>query len=53
MDEKRHTMELFGFKDAEPLDLPKVKTENKLIPIEKLFDAFFAVIDRSASRKPA
>ena len=40
------------FKGAEPLDLPKVKTENKLIPIEKLFDAFFAVIDRSASRKP-
>lgn len=52
MDEKRHTMEHVCFKGAEPLDLPKVKTENKLIPIEKLFDAFFAVIDRSASRKP-
>ena len=52
MDEKRHTMEHVCFKDAEPLDLPKVKTENKLIPIEKLFDAFFAVIDRGASRKP-
>ena len=50
MDEKRHTMEHVCFKDAEPLDLPKVKTENKLIPIEKLFDAFFAVIARSASR---
>lgn len=52
MDEKRHTMEHVCFKGAEPLDLPKVKTENKLIPIEKLFDAFFAVIDRSVSRKP-
>jgi len=52
MDKLSHSMEHVVFKGPEPLDLPKVKTENREIPIEKLFDAFFAVIDRSATRKP-
>lgn len=52
MDKLSHSMENVVFKGAEPLDLPKVKTENREIPIEKLFDAFFAVIDRSVTRKP-
>ncbi len=52
MEELSHSRDEVVFKGAEPLDLPKVKTENKEIPIERLFDAFFMVIDRSASRKP-
>ncbi|MBQ8807820.1 MAG: segregation/condensation protein A [Clostridia bacterium] len=52
MDRLSHSMEHVVFKGAEPLNLPKVKTENKEIPIEKLFDAFFTVIDRNATRKP-
>lgn len=52
MDRLSHSMENVVFKGAEPLNLPKVKTENKEIPIEKLFEAFFAVVDRSATRKP-
>lgn len=52
MDKLSHSMENVIFKGAEPLDLPKVKTENREIPIEKLFDAFFTVIDRSVTRKP-
>lgn len=52
MDKLSHSMENVVFKGAEPLNLPKVKTENKEIPIEKLFDAFFTVIDRSVTRKP-
>ena len=52
MERLSHSMENVVFKGAEPLDLPKVKTENKEIPIEKLFEAFFAVVDRSVSRKP-
>ncbi len=47
-----HSRDEVVFKGAEPLDLPKVKTENKEIPIERLFDAFFMVIDRSTTRKP-
>ena len=52
MDRLSHSMDNVFFKGAEKLDLPKVKTENKEIPIEKLFDAFFTIIDRNASRKP-
>ncbi len=52
MEELSHSRDEVVFKGAEPLNLPKVKTENKEIPIERLFDAFFSVIDRSASRKP-
>jgi len=52
MDRLSHSMDKVVFKGPEPLDLPKVKTENREIPIERLFDAFFAMIDRSASRKP-
>ncbi len=52
MDERQHEMELVCFKGTEPLDFPKVKAENKLIPIEKLFEAFFMVIDRADSKKP-
>lgn len=52
MDERQHIMEHVFFKGAEPLDLPKVKIENKPIPIEKLFDAFCIVLDRSAVRRP-
>lgn len=52
MDKLSHSMDNVVFKGAEKLDLPKVKTENKEIPIEKLFEAFYTIIDRSASRKP-
>ena len=52
MDRLSHTMDNVVFKAAEPLDLPKVKTENKQMPIEKLFDSFFAIIDRSSRRVP-
>jgi len=52
MDKLSHSMDSVVFKGVEPLNLPKVKTENKEIPIEKLFEAFFTVIDRSATRKP-
>ena len=52
MDIKQHAMDNVCFKGAEPLDFPKVKTENRLIPVERLFDAFFAVLDRSDNRKP-
>ncbi|MBE7054939.1 MAG: hypothetical protein E7392_02355 [Ruminococcaceae bacterium] len=52
MDILSHSMENVVFKGAEPLDIPKVKAENREIPIEKLFEAFFAVVDRSATRKP-
>lgn len=52
MEARQHAMDHVFFKGAEPLKLPKMKPENKTIPIEKLFDAFYAVIDRSASRKP-
>lgn len=52
MDKLSHSMDEVIFKGAEPLNLPKVKTENKEIPIEKLFEAFFTVIDRSSTRKP-
>ena len=52
MDRLSHSMDNVVFKKPEALDLPKVKTENREIPIERLFDAFFAMIDRSASRKP-
>lgn len=52
MDKLSHSMESVVFKGAEPLNLPKVKTENIEIPIEKLFEAFFNVVDRSATRKP-
>ena len=51
MDERQHKMESVFFKGSEPLDFPKVKTENKSIPIEKLFEAFFAVVDRTAAKK--
>ncbi len=52
MDRLSHSMDNVVFKGAEPLNLPKVKTENKEIPIERLFEAFFTIIDRSQSRKP-
>ena len=52
MDEMQHAMDNVFFKSAEPLDIPKVKTENKNIPIERLVEAFFAIIDRNNSRKP-
>jgi len=52
MDKLSHSMDSIVFKGAEPLNLPKIKTENKEIPIEKLFEAFFVVIDRSSTRKP-
>lgn len=52
MRRRRSEMENVVFKSAEPLNLPKIKPENKVIPIEKLFDAFFAVMDRTAARKP-
>ena len=52
MDELQHTMDNVYFKEPEPLKIPSVQTENKLIPLEKLFDAFFAVLDRSETRKP-
>ncbi len=52
MDKLSHSMESVVFKGAEPLNLPKIKTENKEIPIEKLFEAFFNVVDRSVTRKP-
>ncbi len=52
MDVRQHKMELVCFRGSEPLDFPKVKSDNKLIPIGKLFEAFFAVIDRSDSKKP-
>ncbi|MBQ8391824.1 MAG: segregation/condensation protein A [Clostridia bacterium] len=52
MDKLSHSMEHVVFKGAEPLNLPKIRTENKEIPIERLFEAFFTVIDRSASKKP-
>lgn len=52
MDKLSHSMDRVVFKGAEPLAMPKVKTENREIPIEKLFDAFFAMIDRSASKRP-
>ena len=52
MDELQHTMDNVFFKEPEPLKIPSVQTENKLIPLEKLFDAFFAVLDRSETRKP-
>ncbi len=52
MDKLSHSMDNVIFKGAEPLNLPKVKTENKEIPIERLFEAFYTIIDRSASKKP-
>ena len=52
MDRLSHSMEHVVFKGAEPLNLPKVKTENREIPIERLFEAFFTVVDRSASKRP-
>ena len=52
MDKLRGKMEHVFFKGTEPLDFPKVQTKNREIPIEKLFDAFFAIVDRSQSRKP-
>jgi len=52
MDKLSHSMDSVVFKGVEPLNLPKVKTENKEIPVEKLFEAFFTVIDRSVTRKP-
>ena len=52
MDKLSHSMEHIVFKGVEPLNLPKIRTENKEIPIERLFEAFFTVIDRSASKKP-
>ncbi len=52
MDKLSHSMEHVVFKGVEPLNLPKIRTENKEIPIERLFEAFFTVIDRSASKKP-
>jgi len=52
MDKMRKTMENVCFKGTEPLDFPKVVPENKTIPIERLFDAFFSVLDRSITRKP-
>jgi len=52
MDKRRKTMESVCFKGAEPLNFPKVVPENKNIPIERLFDAFFSVLDRSLTRKP-
>lgn len=52
MDKMRKTMENVVFKGAEPLSFPKVLPENKSIPIERLFDAFFTVLDRSMTRKP-
>ena len=47
-----NSMDNVVFKGAEKLNLPKIKTENKEIPIEKLFEAFFTIVDRSVSRKP-
>ena len=52
MDVLQHAMDNVFFKEPEPLKIPSVQTENKLIPLEKLFDAFFAVLDRSETRKP-
>lgn len=52
MEKRRKEMEHVVFKGAEPLNLPKIKPDNKCIPIERLFDAFFSVIDRSAAKKP-
>ncbi len=52
MDKLSHSMENVVFKGSEPLNLPKIKTENRQIPVEKLFEAFFTVIERSSTRKP-
>lgn len=52
MDKLGKKMEHVVFKGSEQLDFPKVKTENRAIPIEKLFDAFFNVVDKAASKKP-
>lgn len=52
MDKLQHSMDNVFFKGTEKLDIPAVKTENTAIPIEKLFEAFFTVLDRSETRKP-
>lgn len=51
MDKLQHSADNLIFKDAEALDFPKIKRENKSLKVEALYDAFFAVMDRNLNRK--
>lgn len=50
-DKLQHSADNLTFKEAEPLNFPKIKPENKLLKIESLYSAFFAVMDRNLNRK--
>ncbi len=50
MDVLQHYADRMVFKEAEPLDIPKIKLENKELPVESLLAAFSAVMDRRLNR---
>ncbi len=51
MDRLQHFADNLCFKEAEPLNFPKIKIENKQLKIESLYQAFLAVMERSQNRK--
>lgn len=51
MDVLQHYADHMVFKEAEPLDIPKIKLENKELPVESLWAAFAAVMDRNLNRR--
>ncbi len=51
LGELQHFADNLVFKEAEPLGIPKIKTENKELNIDTLLDAFLTVMERSANRK--
>lgn len=52
MDKQQHARDDVCFKAEEVLDIPRVKLENRQIPVQRLYEAFFAVMDRNLTRVP-
>ncbi len=50
MDKLSHSTDNVVFKEAEPMDFPKIKPENKLIGVDRLYAAFSAVMERNSAR---
>ncbi len=50
MERLSHSADELFFKEAEPINFPKIKVENKNLDVDRLYAAFQAVLERSRTR---
>lgn len=50
MERLSHSADSLVFKEAEPMDFPKIKVENRQLDVDRLYAAFQAVLERNRAR---